>query len=184
MILPQVTHPGLSRQPDDLIIYMVISNLWWTPSLLHEDACPDDKLLLVFIQRISGLLWDKNPTIFNKILQKWFSPLFNVSLDSSPCKSLPAHALLPYSVLFLYPEGRYPAKWYLFKIPQCTNLAQKLEQRASPWLLQLGGIFPPQSPRSIYISSLKLQKQNEIFLLGLLRTINAPGSAKQKCCTK
>lgn len=27
MILPQVTHSSLSRQPDDLIIYMVISNL-------------------------------------------------------------------------------------------------------------------------------------------------------------
>lgn len=109
---------------------------------------------------------------------------FSVSLDSLPCKSLPAHALLPYSVLFLYPESRYPAKWYLFKIPQCTNLAQKLEQRASPWLLQLGGIFPPQSPRSIYISSLKLQKQNELFLLGLLRPINALGSVKQKCYPK
>lgn len=146
--------------------------------------CPDEKLFLVFIQRMSGLLWGKTPTIFNEILQNRFSSLFSVSLDSSPCKSLAAHAPLPYSVLFLYPESRYPAKWYLFKILQCTNLAQKLEQRASPWLLQLGGIFPPQSPRSIYISSLKLQKQNELFLLGLLRPRNAPGSVKQKCCTK
>lgn len=154
-------HPPRSAQAakDDYVIYIIISNLCWTLSLLHNDALPRWKIAIGFHSHDHSAPVRQRTTIFNEIGLSWFSPLFSISPDRSPCKSLPVHALLSHSVLFLYPEGQYPAKCHLFKILKCTNLAQKLGQRASPWLLQLGGIFPPQSPRSIYISSFKLQNK-------------------------
>lgn len=146
---------------------------------------PDEKIAIGFHSDNHSAPARQTTTVFNETGENWFSPLLSILTDCSPCKSLPGHALLSHSVLFLYPASQYPAKWYLFEILERTNLAQKLEQRASPWLLQLGGISPLQSPRSTRSRSFKLQnKVNSSCSARSDRLINAAGSGKQKCCTK
>lgn len=84
-------HPPRLAQTakEDYIIYLIISNLCWTLSLLHDDAAPRWKIAVGFHSEDHLAPVRQTTTIFNEIGQNWFSPQFGISPDRSPCVSPP-----------------------------------------------------------------------------------------------